>query len=58
MSGSSRLADTSRTIEVALADLRAKFSALPMTDPRRGWIAMRIVWLEDAIERRKVTTDA
>lgn len=43
-----------RSIDQAIADLRAKFSALPMTDPRRGRLAQQIVGLEDEIETRKV----
>lgn len=42
-------------MEKALDDLRAKFKAMPLNDPRRGPMSLRIVRLEDEIERRKDT---
>lgn len=42
-----------RPMEKALGDLRAKLKAMPLNDPRRGPMALRIVQLEDEIDLHK-----
>ncbi len=42
-----------RSLTQALAELRAKLKALPLTHPARGRIAQQVVGIEDILENQE-----